>query len=419
MGTRETSHAQRLTIIHRHLEGATLAAIATEMALNFYTVRKWWRAYRRRGWPGLVGHKVAPKVAGPLGRFDGLVRFVVLRLKREHPGWGPDKLRLELQRRPSLQGRRLPGRSTIAAYVSPYLMRLQPDRETVSRPPQTAVEAAETPHERWQMDFKGQETFANIGVVKPFQICDDFTCAPLVCTLHLLHDGQTRFPLTTRHVQANLRQAFTDWGLPDAIKMDRDPLWVGSARLQWPGLILLWLVGLGVTPIINRPYRPTDNPRIERTNRTWWNDVGRGTRYDSLAAMQQASDQARRDRLFHLSSRNPACDGLPPALACPALLRPRRSFNPHAEAELFSMPLVHAYLATWSWQRKVDKQGCISMANHNRRVSQEHVGQVVNITFNLQQLHFEAYDAAAQFLNAFHLPVIDARYIIGIDGGTR
>ena len=135
--------------------------------------------------------------------------------------------------------------------------------------------------------------------------------------------------------------------------------------------------------------------------------------------MQQASDQARRDRLFHLSSRNPACDGLPPALACPALLRPRRSFNPHAEAELFSMPLVHAYLATWSWQRKVDKQGCISMANHNRRVSQEHVGQVVNITFNLQQLHFEAYDAAAQFLNAFHLPVIDARYIIGIDGGTR
>jgi len=416
MGTRATSHAQRVAMVRRHHEGVTLSAIASEMGLNLYTVRKWWRAFRKDGWPGLVGGRRAARGSGPLARFDPLVRYALLRLKRTHPGWGPDKLRLALQRQPSLKGRRLPGRSTIAAYLSPYLMRLQPDRETVSQPPQILVTAAQLPHERWQMDFKGQMSFDHVGRVKPFQICDDFTCAPLACILHVVDDGQSRHPLTARHVQANLRRAFADWGLPEAIKMDRDPLWVGSARLQWPGIILLWLAGLGVTPVINRPYRPTDNPRIERTNRTWWNDVGRGARYDSLAAMQRASDQARHDRLFLLPSRNPACNGRPPVLACPQLLDPRRPFDPTAEATLFSMERVYAYLHSWRWDRKVDKQGCISMADCNRRVSRAHVSQVVQITFDATERQFTACDAAGQVLRHFTLPVIDAQHICGTGG---
>ena len=60
MMRRTTSHADRVVIVERHLEGVTLRAIAEEMELNYYTVRKWWRIYLRDGWPGLE-----PKPQGP------------------------------------------------------------------------------------------------------------------------------------------------------------------------------------------------------------------------------------------------------------------------------------------------------------------------------------------------------------------
>ena len=49
----------------------------------------------------------------------------------------------------------------------------------------------------------------------------------------------TRANLTTRSVQADLRQVFSQWGLPDAIRIDRYPIFVGSTRLEWPKLLLL------------------------------------------------------------------------------------------------------------------------------------------------------------------------------------
>ena len=67
-----------------------------------------------------------------------------------------------------------------------------------------------------------------------------------------------------RLVQKDLRQVFARWGLPDAIRMDRDPIFVGSTRLEWPSTLILWLLGLGIQPIINRAYRPTDNAKVVR-----------------------------------------------------------------------------------------------------------------------------------------------------------
>ena len=53
---------------------------------------------------------------GALGHFDPLIRYVALRLKREHPGWGLPMLRLHMQQRPSLQGMALPKNSTLWRY---------------------------------------------------------------------------------------------------------------------------------------------------------------------------------------------------------------------------------------------------------------------------------------------------------------
>jgi hypothetical protein len=285
---------------------------------------------------------------------------------------------------------------------------LSEHRRLRTRCPASNPAQVEAVHQRWQMDSKGAEAIADVGKVVAWVVCDEYTSAPLAGIV------QPEVPaLTTRQVQAYLRQTFATWGLPDQLKMDRAPVFVGSGRLEWPGVLLLWLVGLGVDPIINRPHRPTDNAQVERCNRTWNEQVALGLRTAPVPAIQAATDQAWQDRRECLPSRNPQCQGQPPVVAHPELLLPRRPYSPDDEARRFDMQRVYDYLSCWSWQRKVDPQGCISMADHNRRIHRGYCGQVVNVRFDPLTQVFVASAVDGTELRRFTLPVISPDYIMG------
>jgi hypothetical protein len=176
-------------------------------------------------------------------------------------------------------------------------------------------------------------------------VSDEASGAPLARYLHVLKTKGDRKGLTMRDVQSDLRLVFTQWGLPDALRMDRDSLFVGSCRLEWPGTLLLWLVGLGVQPIINRAFRPTDNAMVERSHRTWKNDVLVGSRFVDLLALQARSDQALEDRRCYLPSRHKGCNYRPPAQAYPDLMIPRRRYPTSQERMSFDLQRVDAYLS--------------------------------------------------------------------------
>jgi transposase InsO family protein len=416
MKERTTSHAQRVAMIEQHLQGQSLASIAQKMQLNRYTVRHWWRCYEQQAWRGLLARSTGRPSTGQLSSFEPMVKYVALRLKREHPGWGLDVLRLEMSRRPSLVGKQLPSRTALYNYLQPFYARLRPGRRLPSQKPQTVVREITRVHQRWQMDFKGKETIVPEGQVSPWLVCDEFSSAPLASVIYTKRTGDPKAGLTLRDIQANLRTVFNQWGLPDQLRMDRDPLWVGSSRLEWPSTLILWLVGLGVEPIINRPGQPTDNAQVERLNRTWQQHVALGAAGSTKAQLQTQTDQAWLDRRQFLPSRNRHCAGLPPLLACPELTSPRRPYTPAQEPSLFQMDRVYDYLSQWQWQRKVDQTGSISMADFNRRVSLQHVGQIVKVRFDKQTLQFAAYAVDGTYLNAFTVPVISETYILGLTG---
>lgn len=413
MRKENVSHAERVEMVERHLAGEGLGDIALAMGVNYYTARHWWRRWHKGGWEALAPQPPGPQPQGRLSRFDPLVRYVALRLKREHPGWGPDVILLHMRRRPSLRSKRLPGRSSLAAYLQPYMLRLAPHRHLPTRRPAPPIASPSCVHVRWQMDFKGSVKIANVGSVAPLNICDEYSSAPLANVIFTASTARPSKGLTYQDIQDTLRSVFARWGLPQQLRMDRDPLWIGSTRLEWPGTFLLWLVGLGVVPVINRPRRPTDNAQIERSNRTWMDHVGRGAEVNSLAELQCRSDEASHDRRHYLPSRNTHCQGLPPAVAFPELVHTGRPYRPEQEADLFSMMWVYEYLAEWEWQRKVDNSGYISMADHNRFVSKQHRGQIVKVRFDSIDARFVAHDVAGVKLASFTLPVIDPDYIRG------
>ncbi len=302
-----TTHAQRIELVQRHQQGQSYHQIAAAVRLNYYTVRKWCRLRQRQGWSALEPRQPTSQQRA-LRHFHPLVKYVLLKLKRQHPGWGLDKLRLALQRRPSLGGQRLPARSTLHTYLRQFYPRLREHRPARTQRPQAAAGRANAAHQCWQMDFKGEYVFTTLGKVKPFMVCDEYTSAPLA---GILHTGK-RGGVTQRAVQHNLRQVFAQWGLPDRLRMDRDPIGVGSSRLEFPSVLLLWLVALGITPVINRPHRPTDNAQVERCNGIWVEQVARGPQPPTWTALQAQTDAAWYDRCHCLPSRNPACAGRPP-----------------------------------------------------------------------------------------------------------
>lgn len=378
-----TSHALRVAMVKRHEAGETLAQIATSMQLSVYTVRTYWRRYRTQGWAAIQPPRTGPPGTGPLGQAHHRVKYVLLRLKRQHPGWGVDKLRLALTRRPSLQGITIPQRSALAAYLAGFRSRLyRPRRRPTRRPADPVRPVATQPHQGWQIDIKGDESVLGIGRVAPLMVCDTASGAPLAGIIHTVRARGNQQGLTARVIQADLRGVFTHWGLPDVLQMDNDSRFIGSTRREWPGVLVLWLIGLGVQPHINRVYRPTDNAIVERNHQTWMAHVVVAQHYADVAALQAATDAAFEDRIDALPTRNPRCDGRPPSVAFPQLRTPRRPYDPTQEAVLFDLSRVDAYLAGWRWQRTVDRAGKISLADRNYRVGTAVAGQVVQVQYD-------------------------------------
>lgn len=402
---RTTNLVQRIAIVEQHQAGKSYHQIAQAMGLNYYTVRHWCRLHRDAGWIALQAQKATRQ--GSLSQFHPLVAYVALRLKRQHPGWGLDKILLEMSRRPSLQGLKLPQRSTLHRYYQQFRPRLQRHRPSrVERPKLEST--VSNVHDCWQMDFKGEVSLGKVGKVKPFVLCDAYSSAPLATHIHAAKPS-----VNTQDVQNNLRQIFSEWGLPKSIRMDRDPIWVGSSRLEFPGRLLLWLIALDITPIINRAHRPTDNAQVERCNGIWFEHVARGQTYETLAQVQFTTDQARHDRLFHLPSRNPHCHRQAPMMALPELAQINRPFSHLDESNLFDIQRVYQHLSQWHWQRMVDSSGQISLGGFNQRVGYAFCGQVVKVRFDLETLEFVASDFHTQELKRFTLPSITPEAICG------
>lgn len=405
---RTTSLVQRIAIVEAHQKGTSYQAIAADFGLNYYTVRKWCRRFRDASWTGL--ERPTARKPGILGQFAPLVRYVALRLKKQHPGWGVNKVLLEMRRHPSLKGLPLPKRSSLHRYYQRFAPRLNRHRPSRNHRPVPSANPVQGVHECWQMDFKGEVVLGPVGKVKPFMVCDAYSSAPLACRIH----SGVRGAITMSDVQNNLRQVFSEWGLPHSIRMDRDPIWVGSTRLEFPSWLLLWLVGLDVMPIINRAGRPTDNAQIERCNGIWFEQVGRGQSYNTLSQVQLVSDLARYDRLAHLPSANRHCQQQAPLVVLPQLQTPLRPYHPTNEPNLFQMQRVDHYLNQWRWQRLVDRSGQISLAGHAERLGRAWAGHIVKLHFDPHTQTFIAHTLTDDFLKSFTHPKINPQTICGM-----
>ena len=387
---KRTTPLQRSEFYKRHLRGETYQDIADSEGVSKGCVRYWCRRQRDGGSCESRYHR---QPAGLLSGFDPLIGYCILRLKLEHPRWGPNRIRERLKKRRSLRRLALPSEASIGRYLHQWsrFRRRHKENTKRKRPKQpTRV------HQRWQIDFKVEIGLDNGTLVTLYSVRDPVGEACIGAVVFPTGQvGQKGKKVTFEQVRSVLRTCFARWGtLPDEIQTDSEPALISQTPNPFPSKFTLWLKGLDIAHLVIRPGKPTDNAEVERCNRTVNDYAIIGNEKADVELLQQTLDQAVYELNYELPSRAEGCAGLSPVVAHPELLQPRRPFQPEHELATFDLKRVDAYLATFTWQRKVGKTGQITIGGRHQTysVGRSHARQHILVCFDLTDRHFVFYD---------------------------
>ncbi len=259
----------------------TVVEACERFGISRKTGYKWLARHAELGMKGLADASRAPK-RHP-NQAPPEVETAVLRVRKVHPTWGSKKLLATLDReRPDEDW---PVRSTIdailkrAGVVTPRGRRR---RRQPSAPP--FVEAA-APNDVWSMDYKGW-----------FRVGDGTRCDPLT-----INDAFSRVSLECRamvspksmDVRRRLEWTFRGFGMPMFLLSDGGPPF-GSQGLGRLSRLGVWLVRIGVVPILTQPGRPDQNGRHERFHETLKAETASPPRA-SIRAQQASFDGFQRE----------------------------------------------------------------------------------------------------------------------------
>ena len=376
------TNAEKEAIVQAKAQGRTLAAIAADLRCSVACVRKWWRWQQAHGRVGLRAPRRGRGPGGLLSQFDARVRQRALELKQRHPGWGADRVLIELKQDKRLRHLRRPSRSQLSSFfkaacpecVQPY----RPAPAQAPPPPQvTGV------HEQWQLDCQEAIRLRNRQVATICNVRDPVGAAMIASQAFQVTTARHWRKLTWQEVRQVLRSAFCEWKtLPDSIQTDNELCLAGAPTDPFPSRLTLWLMGLGIKHRFIRPGQPTDQPHIERNHRTL-----DGLALDAQAPANRAQLQRRLDaeRVVYnhdFPARASDCAGRPPLLAHPELLCPRRPYQVEWELALFEIQRVYAYLATFVFNRKVNSGGQISLGRVLYSLGRKFAGQCVTVRFD-------------------------------------
>jgi transposase InsO family protein len=383
-----TTGRQRRLFYERHKDGETYDEIARNMGVSRECVRYWCRRQRDGGGVQSRYHK---KPKGLLSRFLPIVRFVILRLRLEHPRWGPDRIRHAAQERSSLKGLHLPCLAQIGRYLHQW-ERFQ--RKPTQRIQRIRPRQPQRVHECWQMDFKLGIVLQNGRQVNLHTVRDPFGAA---CIGAIVHDagkaGRRPRQVTLDQTREKLRCCFAHWNtLPERIQTDNQTGLVEPRQSSdFPTLFTLWLMGLGIEHDLIRSGHPTDNAEVERCHRTVTEYAIIGNQDLSQRRLQQTLDFAVHELNFCLSSKAHGCFGKSPVQAHPELLARPRPFRPDWELVCFNLQRVYAFLASLVWERTVSKVGRIDLGNHRYTVGVKYSRQRITIRFEPYTCEFAFY----------------------------
>lgn len=401
------TQAEKQMIHQKKASGMSLRRISVELQCSLETVRKWWRndrdqrSIRPRGRPKL----------GALSSYPQPISEKAIQIKKAHSHWGPKRVKLELMKVLSLGEEDLPSAARLSVLFKERCPEaVQPREPRLLAPPTHKVGVV---HQRWQMDAK-EGIPVGVEWVNVQEIRDVHSGLMIASQAFVTTTPKRWRRLSRAEHQQVLRQAFSQWGLPCELQTDNDGEFVNPYDRSFPSLFTLWLVGLGVTHVLSRLHRPTDQPQVERNHRTQGDFVWKDQAFEQVEQLQQALDHHCQLYNQHYPSRAAHCHGHPPLSVFPTAHTTGRPYHPDLEWDLFNLNRVDAFLAQFVWIRNTSANGALHLGNQFYRLGRSFMSRPVSIRFLSvsRSFRFETMDGSlARVLPALG---IEKEHLIGL-----
>jgi transposase InsO family protein len=390
-------------------ERYTYIEISEELNLSYSCVRKWYRRHRDKGEVGLKS-----KSHSVLEEFEPIVRDIALKMKKEHKNWGAKVILTKMKAMKQLKGKRLPSRSRLYDYYNSFEENLLKRRNKDKFPKALDNNKAKQPNECWQADFKEKVKIKNVGEVSILNIRDEGSALTVGSHAVKSKDSKKAPALNFEIVRENLRISFQKRGLPDRIRTDRGSCFVGHPQLKFPGLLTLWLKGLGIEHIINKPHSPKQNAEVERYNQTYDKMFLKEEEFRNFVNLKQKSDEY----VDFLNDEYPTCskncNGVAPSVANPEIYKKRRTYSKQQETEIFNINHVKDFLAEGYWERPVNNHW-FSFINKSFRLSFKDNPRTVCITYSKEKNSFLVSTKDSVLLKEIPATFINVKELTGLD----
>ena len=246
--------SERLRFVMRLQDGERMSDLCREFGISRKTGHKLRKRFELTGAGGLTDLPRAPLHIPH--KTPAEVEKLIVQVRREHPTWGPRKLKAVLERR----GIPMPAASTIGEVLYRHGM-VEPRRvrSRVARMP-SRLGRAQAPNDVWCTDYKGHFRLGNGSYCYPLTVTDLHSRMLLAC--------DAMDCINVEDVCGSFHELFSQRGVPRAIRSDNG---VPFASWQSPGgltkLSVMW-VRLGIQLQRIRPGHPEENGQHERMHRT-------------------------------------------------------------------------------------------------------------------------------------------------------
>jgi transposase InsO family protein len=281
---------------------------------------------------------------------------------------GPLAIIYYLQRQATLAtaGHHIPtSTSTIWRILDQHQRILRPqvvEHEPLERP---------APQQEWQVDFQDVTTATSDGEKRQHQV-ETLAVVDAGTSLLVAHPVRSDFQATT--VIEALVDVFATQGLPQRLRFDRDPRFVGSASgRDFPAAFVRFLCCLGVEPVICPPHQPQKNPFVERFHRTYAEECLRTKQPTTVAEVQTVNAWFQ----HHYNEQRPhqglSCGNQPPRVAFPDL-PPLPALPATVDPDAWL-----AHTRGRAYRRHISSKGTLQLGRQQYYVGTEYSGQLVAV----------------------------------------
>ena len=316
----------------------SMASLCRAFGISRQTGYKWLGRYFQYGPDGVDPDHLKDESRRPRSHpnevGDAIVD-VLLRARKKHPNWGPRTLKAWLEKRLE-RGVKLPAPSTIGDVLNRHGLVRKRKRRRHTPPYTKPFSKCAAPNQLWCVDFKGWFRTTDSEKCYPLTITDAFSRFIIRCEGVYDPDG--------REVREIFESAFTEFGLPDAIRSDNGPPFASTGAGGLTALSIWW-IHLGILHERIDPGKPQQNGRHERMHLTLKQDTASPPERN-LDVQQRRFDRWR--KLFNEERPHQALD-----MKTPSSLYA-------ASARRYSDRLASVLQPDWdAEQRRVDKTGFV------------------------------------------------------------